>query len=379
MDYKERLKAVELFLNELGRGIPEDERVMVGYASEATVQTDASGKKLNAGWWPAPHRDGKNIKTEDNCYVCISSSKKTPNPKTGELRYWRGDESFGHGLALMVDDIGTGRGSKGLLHLDQFTARLEPTAVVETSPGNHQLWYFLDAPEPSRKRFKAFLVGFVSTVLVDKGGDGTIRDISRYGRMPAGINNKRDKENELKYADERGKPFRVGLAGEPRYDRRYSMDAIASAFGFRIDDFLPAEVKLTPEQIANRDVDMEYDVIWREYAIHILSAAKQGEGSGGDVSQNMSGKYRIRCPWGDEHTNGDSYGAYFRGPIPGAEYEHVFGCGHDTCRKEKKRTWSPFIDKVVMPAIIEAIENNNRRYADGDMANVEVTEFKEHK
>jgi hypothetical protein len=48
-----------------------------------------------------------------------------------------------------------------------------------------------------------------------------------------------------------------------------------------------------------------------------------GEGSNGTVQVNMSGKYRIMCPWGNEHTNGDPYGAYFRGPIPGAEVDFV--------------------------------------------------------
>lgn len=363
MSPRERLEVAEKFLSELGRGIPEEQRVMVGYAPEATVQTDLTGKKLNAGWWPLPWKLGKHIPVDENCYVCISSSIKTPNPKTGVDRYWRGEASFGMGLALMVDDIGTGKGSKGGITLDALCAVLEPTAIVETSPGNHQAWYFLDAPTADRKRFKAFLLGFVEHVLVDKGGDSTIRDISRYGRMPAGINNKRGKDNQFKYPDAaslgsgKTRCFSVGLV-RADYSKRYSMEHIASAFGFPI--VVPVERKLGDSELAALNYGRKADETWLELAVKLTSKAKMGEGSGGEVSQNMSGKYRIACPWGNEHTNGDPYGAYFRGSIPGAEYEYVFGCGHDTCRKDNKRTWSVFIDHLVMPYIEQQLEEANR-------------------
>ena len=50
MTSKTRLEQAEEFLRELQSTIPDTERVMAGYAEEATVQTDASGKKVNAGW-----------------------------------------------------------------------------------------------------------------------------------------------------------------------------------------------------------------------------------------------------------------------------------------------------------------------------------------
>ncbi|WGN90719.1 DNA primase [Burkholderia phage vB_BglM_WTB] len=344
--------ACEEFLSELGRGLPEDERIMAGYAEEATVQTDATGKKINGGWWPVPYKNGKYIDPRKNCYVCISSSIKTENPKTKQMRYWRGEASFGHGLALMVDDIGTGKGSKGNLTVEFLSSILEPTAVVETSPGNHQLWYFLEEPEENMVRFKAFLSCFVEKVL-QKGGDNTIKDVSRYGRMPLGINNKRHgPDAAFKYAGSDGKPFEVVLRSA-EYGRRYTIDAIARAFSF--DIVVPAKHRTRSEDI---DVaELAADFRWLELAETICGRLGMGEGSDGQVTQNMSGKYRIRCPWGDEHTNGDPFGAYFRGPIPGAEVEFVFGCGHDTCRKIAKRTWTTFVDTMIMPAILEKLRN----------------------
>jgi hypothetical protein len=83
----------------------------------------------------------------------------------------------------------------------------------------------------------------------------------------------------------------------------------------------------------------------------------------GDGQKNGSGKYRILCPWRDEHgtgTGGDD--AYFRGHVTGAEHEYVFGCGHDSCRK-KRRTWSVFVDEIVIPYIAEELERANRAFA----------------
>jgi hypothetical protein len=348
----------EMFLAEFGRGIPEDERVIVAYAKDANVQIDKTGKKINAGFWPQPYKHGKYIDTSANCYVTISSSIKTPN-KNGEMRYWRGESSFGHGLGFFIDDVGNGAGSKGNMSIEQISNILPPTAIVETSPNNFQLYFFFDTPEPSMIKFKAFLHCFVAHVL-KTGGDNTIKDVARYGRFPAGINNKRNNvDGDLKYpiVDRRGKtvPWQVRLVSSD-YSIRYSIDQIAEAFGFEVIIPVRREIEDDP------DGD-KFDAIWLRMAEQILSKGKLGEGSGGDVVMNMSGKFRIACPWGHEHTNGDPYGAYFRGPIPGADVDYVFGCGHDTCRKMHRRTWASFTDEIVINKIALELEDINKRNA----------------
>lgn len=331
------------FLTEFEHGISPDERLIVSYPSEATVQTDENGKKINSGFWPQAYKDGNYLKSESNAYVCISSSIKTANPKTGEMRYWRGEASFARGHGFFVDDIGDGKGSKGNMSLEWLSSILPPTAVVETSPGNFQCWYFFDDPIDNMAYFKAFLHCFVENVLEGAGGDVTIKDVARYGRIPIGINNKRLNTGEFKYADDKGRPFRVRLVSAD-YSKRYSVEAIAKAFRFEI--ILPQRKRVV--------VDAEeyaFDSVWLDIAVDILGELGMGEGSNGEMLLNQSGKYRIFCPWGHEHTNGDPYGAYIRGPIPGADYAFVFGCGHDTCRKENKRTWATFTDEIVMPRI----------------------------
>ncbi|CAG9250017.1 DNA-primase RepB domain-containing protein [Paraburkholderia caribensis] len=334
--------AVKEFISQLFRDILPHERVMVSYATDAQVQARADGKRMNGGFFPVKYVPD-DIDVDANCYVPISASKKSLNLKTGLERYWRGVDNFSRAYGFFIDDVGDGIGSKGKIALSDLETILPPTAVVETSPGNFQVWYFLSVPCDDIYVFKGFLDSFVFNVLKDRGGDVTIKDVQRVGRLPAGYNNKRRADGELKYPAD----FRVNLLYSD-YDARYTLDDIAQAYGFAIRVRRPEP----------RDPDASQSNInarWLFVAQYVLDKMRMGEGRGGAVEMNMSGKYRIRCPWGEEHTNGDPYGAYFRGRIPSGEYEYVFGCGHDTCRK-LGRKWGVFVDKIVIPAIVDDLE-----------------------
>ncbi|QDH49659.1 DNA primase [Pantoea phage Kyle] len=353
MSLREEAEKAEKFLSELTKFIPEDQRAMVVYADEATVQFDANGKKINSVFWPKPWKLGKPIMQQQNCYVCISSMEKTPNPKTGEMRFWRTESAFGCGMAMMVDDIGTGKGSKGELPLESFYNRLPPTVTVETSPDNYQLWYFFTEPCYNLLEFKAYLASFVAQIL-QKGGDNTIKDVTRVGRMPCGVNNKRNSDNTYKYVGDDGKLWRVRIH-DADYSRRYSMEEIRQAFGFTMVLPQKREIEIDEEQY-------KLDAVWLKIAQRVMTQAKMGEGAGGEAVENMSGKIRCKCPWGHEHSNGDPYGAYFRGPIAGAEHEFVFGCAHDCHRKgEGKKGWTAFVEEVVMPYIENNLDAINRK------------------
>lgn len=387
---KEREQIAITFMKELMCGIPEDERSLVVYADEATVQVDKeTGKKLNSGFWPKPHRADSYITSESNAYACICSAKKSENKKTGKMRYWRDEQSFGHGLAFFVDDIGEGKGSKGDMSLENWLERSKatpPTVVVETSPNNYQCWYFFREPIESMGQFKSFLYSFVNSVLEGAGGDVTIKDVTRVGRMPYGINNKRNSDGSFKYIDEKGNPFRVRLHSAD-YSRRYTMEEISDAFKFEIRNHISTIKRTDEEDDAARMASIleainngasdevralaqdkmkwlreerKFNELWFKEAWKILDDASQGEGADGRLVENQSGKIRIKCPLGHEHTNGDPYGAYFRSRIPGADHEYVAGCAHDVHRKEKNKfTWSAFVDEVVMPAIYDDLDIAN--------------------
>lgn len=350
----ERRKLCYEFLNELGKGIPEDERLMFATPTNANVQKGEDGKAKNNGFWCSPWDSDSALSNNGrhNAYVCISSFKKTKNEKTGKMRYWRSDLGFGHGLALMVDDVGNGKGSKGGLTSDHFYKILPPTVEIETSPGNYQLWYFLTAPEIDKSRFKHLLAAFAEQAL-SEGGDRTIKDVTRIARMPYGYNDKMLDDGTHKYADEDGDLFEVRIV-EADYSRRYDVDEIAEAFN----------LVMAKGNSYVRKIDVEEDALNEmhlELAIRVCSKYGMGAGSNGEAEINASGKYRIKCPWGHEHRNGSTEAgdAYFRGWIAGAEHSYVFGCAHDTCR-QNQRTWSPFIDELVMPYVEQLIERADR-------------------
>ena len=367
---KEQIAETQRFMEELGRDIPKDERLIVSFAKEVTVQTDDTGKKLNNDFWPKAYDPDAAVDPNTNAYTCISSAIKTPNPKTGRMRYWRSEQNFGHGLALMVDDIGNGKGSKGNMQLKDLFEKLKPTAAIETSPGNFQVWYFLKEPVKEMWKFRSLVTGFAAYALAD-GGDRTIRDVTRYGRMPIGINNKR-------VGKERGAAFKylVEIDGVEKFARpvlvyadytaRYTPEEIAATFGYSL---APPTAKLasvdTPESSSYAQYLRSIDLRLLSICITEMRAAKLGEGSNQDIVKNASGKYRCQCPWGNMHANGDPYGAYFREAIPGAEVEFVFGCAHDTCRTDEyvvgkgnikiRRGWEAFTEEIAMPPIYQRL------------------------
>lgn len=363
MSNSDRERAAREFMRELGSLAPADERLIVGFAEEVNSIDKETGELSHAGWWPRPFKEGAQLFSSRNDYVAIASGKKTLNKKTEKMRYWRNTESFGTALAFYVDDIGGGIGSKGAFSIDELSAILPPTAIVETSPGNYQAWYFFSEPETNAKYFKAFLTSFVNSVLAERGGDKTINDIMRVGRIPFGVNNKRLPDGKLKYPGPDGEPFECRLY-QVDYSRRYTIDDITDAFGF--------DVQMRTETVREyEDDEMVVDFMLYELSKKILTKMDMSETPGGEVTENQSGSCRIRCVWGDEHTNGlgsrgAQLGAYIRPPRAGEAVPFLYNCSHDICReratwanKSEGGMWEKFTDEIVMPFVYKWCNNAN--------------------
>lgn len=310
------------FLNELAKFAPQDQRVIV--FQPARANTLEGEDRRNKEWGGEPWNKHRALNPNANLYTCVSAYGRNTSGK-----FARSPEGLGAGLAFMVDDIGTGKGSKGGMSLAELRAICEPTAIIETSPGNHQCVYFFEAAQTDAERFEAFTVGYSEHVAKVHGGDTTIRDVSRLFRLPGGVNNKRLDDGTLKYADENGKPWRVRLVSAD-YSRRYSIDALAEAFGFPI---------IVREKAPPRAAD-DIDAIIYNKAVAIYESA--------GVRARQPGKYRIECPWDDEHgshAGGDD--ATFWGPdARGMKNPYGFTCGHQTC-KDNNRTWFQFRDRIM--------------------------------
>jgi hypothetical protein len=150
------------------------------------------------------------IHAGNNNYVAVSSFRQGDDG-----RPHRRKTCFAAMHVVMIDDVVT--------KVPPERITLQPTCVVETSPGNYQAWYFLTEPERDRVRAENLIKGMIASGLTKDGADPGMNGVTRYGRLPVGINGK------AKYRDEAGEPFVQRVASwDPTV--RYSLDEIAIAY-----------------------------------------------------------------------------------------------------------------------------------------------------
>ncbi|MFM7012698.1 MAG: DNA-primase RepB domain-containing protein, partial [Betaproteobacteria bacterium] len=149
------------------------------------------------------------IQPRHNNYVATSTFKQAAD---GQFR--RRNECWAGLWSALHDDLGT------KISFDKL--RLEPSCLIETSPGNFHGWLFLITPERNQQRAEALINGIIAAGANDPGAG----NITRYGRLPVGINGK------AKYADKGGNPW-VQRVHVWQPERRYSVEEVADAY--RID------------------------------------------------------------------------------------------------------------------------------------------------
>jgi hypothetical protein len=214
----------------------------------------------------------------------------------------------------MLDDVGT------KVALDRMT--LAPSWLIETSPGNHQAGYLLDAPMTDGVGADQLMNAIIVAGLCDPGANGPR---VRLARLPVATNGKHTPpfmcrmvkwSPKLRYSPvELVKSLQLELGDERRPKRH-------SAFGKQ-------------HQLCDGDP------VWipRPDKNKVLTAMRDlglYKGALGD------GKHDITCPWVQEHTGAiDSGSAYFEpddsSPIGG------FKCLHGHCAERRVRDLLQFV------------------------------------
>lgn len=206
----------------------------------------------------------------------VTVSTFEPDPNTGELR--RRKANFVAMNAVMIDDIGTKVSSKQL--------RLPPSALIETSPGNFQAYYFLEQGPGTRDRALCELLieRMVAAGLATDGKDPCMTGVTRFGRLPVGVNGK------ARYVEQLGRPFAVTCAVfEPR--RRYGIAEIAKAW--RLDltpPRPPAPVRMLSSSLLAH-TESTFAGLMR--TLNLMGMYHERIGCGP--------WHAIRCPWVHEH------------------------------------------------------------------------------
>jgi len=245
------------------------------------------------------------IRSGHNNYITVSSFKRGEDGQ-----FYRRKANFSRLHLVMVDDLGTKVPMNKLL--------LPPSALVETSPGNYQGWYFLNPPEAVRLRAERLIDGMIAAGLTADAADPGMKGVTRYGRLPVGINGK------SKYVEKLGCPFvqRVAVWSPMT---RYTIDEIACAYGVNMT--APARRRASSRHCARGAA-----------ATNIASAAK-GKldllARAGLYLEPLTGTedaHRIVCPWVHEHTDEDLSGTVYFLPSDENNWRGGFKCHHGHCQ-----------------------------------------------
>lgn len=312
------------FFDAMRKFLPEDSRILF-CQFRGDPHDDIQGK------WAAKILNNPDAMDDfANVYLCVSAMKK--HPRDG---WKRRKENFAGGLLLMIDDVGSGAGSKfPLSHLDA----LQPTALIETSPSNFQAVYMFDGCITDESKFNALIDSFVKARFLDN--DPGMKGVTRVFRPPYGINGKE------KYKTD-GKPFKVRLA-EWHPENRYSYERICDAFGLKPTRKMERRVSVHTE-----------DLRWRTEEFKRVYHTMKSFGMIKGMDDRDHDWVHVHCPWVDGHTGGVDNGAGITLPSEDNGWFGGFKCHHGSC---SERGWRELTDYIVdLHALI--INDANERSA----------------
>lgn len=280
----------EKFLSVLARNLATEERlIMCAFRGDPNEAEPSS-------WRPRPWAPGNPIKFSErnNAYVGVASFGRVADGS-----YRRRKDAFKAGRALLIDDVGT--------KVDRpIVAGLQPTAIVETSPGNEQWWYALSSPVPDQDKFDQVIRAFIRSRLL--GNDPGQSGVTRVGRLPGYRNGK------VQYNGFITKLINL----EPK--RLFTIPQLVKHFKLELMG------RRMPPGAVDRSIAVER--VEAFYVHHkFLSRRKMLKRKAPDPS----GWQEMHCPFIENHTGGADTGAAIREPSIENQYWGAFRCHHGHC------------------------------------------------
>ncbi len=279
---------------------------------------DTTGKrqyKWASKDWPRPGYDPQFFRADNNNYAAVSSFYPD---STGKVR--RKKEQFAGMHAVMIDDVGT------KISLDKTI--LNPSFRIETSPGNHQDWLILEQSPDNNDRLicERLIEGIVGVAA--EGVDPGMMGVTRLGRLPVGINGKPD------YLDHNGNPPRCRVViCDP--SRRYEIRQIADAYKINLakdpvkkgNPCNSAKVISLPTT-ATQETIQHGDSNQSDYSdlVNFLTDNNMV------LSEGKDGNLTVKCPWFEEHSNGDISGSMLFAPSKENNFKGGYKCHHGHCQ-----------------------------------------------
>lgn len=274
------------FLEALFQGMQE--------GCSTTLHSFPGDPLTSANWRAVPWRPGArkpNLSPRNNNYTCVSAFFRAQDSK-----YYRRKLLWVSMHALMIDDLGT--------KLPMSDLRIEPSALIETSPGNHQAWLFLDEPILDINKADALINAMIETG-ISADSDPGMKGVTRVARLPDGMNGKA----------KLGKPFPAMMhVFEP--ERRFSVQRIVDIYNLKLKQ--RANTADFPKPRAGVDPEREALIKWLKLLGHHITEIRQGY-------------HQVLCPWWESHSDKCKTGSYYMEPEPGNAWSGGYVCHHGHC------------------------------------------------
>ena len=266
-------------------------------AQLAIVSFTGNPNTEDGGKWFAKPYQGQTISPLNNNYMSVSSYRPDD---AGEFR--RTKKTFAALHAIMLDDLGT------KIPLDRVNLPL--SWLIKTSEGNYQGGYILSVPITDAAMADSLMQAVINAGLCDAGANGVT---ARLGRLPQGVNGKKDPVFECHMTD-----------WHP--NRYYTLEQIVQGLGLVLrDKSRPSKTKTKSSK--RQSVDDDGVFIPRPESNPVIAALQQRNLYKTPLGEN---KHDITCPWVHEHTGSiDGGTAYFEPdeafPLGGFKCQHSHG------------------------------------------------------
>ncbi len=198
---------------------------------------------------------------------------------------------------IVLDDV------REKLSLEQAQKLPKPTWILETSKGSEQWGYKLNVPCTDRHRVDNLLDGLVESGLAPAGKDPGMKGITRYVRLPDGVNSKASKLVN-------GQPFNCRMLKWDLFNV-VTLEELAEPF------FINLDAKRREQRTDGAAAVSDHPLLNIPDIIHIKE-------------ERSSGRFDITCPWIGEHTDHNNDGSAI---FTNADGTIGFKCHHGACQE----------------------------------------------
>lgn len=275
------------------------------YAHVTSFQDDPGSiaNDRRAICWAGDYYTRFNLESNSNQFFCVSLFGEVDG------RSRRRKNEFAGTYVIGLDDV------VEKLPPERVNMLPQPTYKMRSSLYSEQWFYVLNAPEMNRDRVDNLLDQLIANGLAPDGNDPGMKGVTRYLRLPEGVNTK-----AKRIAENNGIPPKCQVT-EWNPHLKYNMEDLAKPFN--VDLSAP-----------RRQVRTAGSVDYPDHPVMKQFEIKQVLGPG---------RYDVTCPWVEDHTNQEDNGSAI---FTNNDGSIGFQCHHGHCQGKTARDVIDYLDEI---------------------------------